>query len=136
MCETLDYVDFEKININDPESFEFKRAKAPGLIEHAASQDQPCEYILQVMRIGDCVIYAANGELYVEFQHYIKENAPTERNMFSSLSNGGFYGYIPTREMYEVPTLYEAQLPAARLIKGTGERLAEEMVEMAVELLK
>ncbi len=119
-----------------PESPAFRRAKAPMLLEYAKTQDAPCEVIIQAIRIGDCMVYAANGELYVELQHYIKEKSPTQKNIFSSLSNGAFYGYLPTKEMYHVNTLYEAQLPSARLQEGTGEYLVEQFVEMAEELMQ
>ncbi|MBQ4159885.1 MAG: hypothetical protein IJD83_03045 [Clostridia bacterium] len=119
-----------------PELPAFKRAKAPVLIDYAKTQDKPCTVVIQAIRIGDCIIYALCGEIYVEFQHYLKENSPATFNMFSSLSNGSFGGYLPTQDMYEVETLYEAQLPSAKLKKGSGEFLVEQLVEMAKALMK
>lgn len=130
-----DGYDFESLNINNPESEVFRRAKAPRLIEYAKVQNDVLHPDLKVASIGDCVIYFANGECYVEFQHYIKQNSPSNKNMFASNSNGAFYGYMPTKEMYDVKTLYEANLPAAKMVAGTGERISEELVNMAKDLL-
>lgn len=128
--------DFEKVNINDPESELFQRAKAGGIIEYAKTQDEPAHPVVQVLAIGECLVYAISGEHYVEFQHYIKEHSPSSKNLFSSNSNGGFAGYVPTKEMYEVPTLYEAQLPGACMVPGSGEKNAEELLKMAKEFFK
>lgn len=127
--------DFENLSINDPESEVFKRAEASEIVKYAKTQDVPFYPVVQVMRIGDCMIYAANGECYIEFQHYIKANSPTDKNLFASCSNGAFQGYLPIKEMYEVTTLYEAQIPDAHMVKGTGEKISDELVQMAKELL-
>lgn len=127
--------DFENLNINDPESDVFIRAKAPELIEYAKTQDEPCHPEIQVMNIGDILVFAANGECYVEFQHYIKENSPTDKNLFASNSNAAFTGYMPVKEMYGIKTLYEANLPSAKMVPGSGEKISEELVNMANELV-
>ncbi len=127
--------DFDKVNIAEPDSDLFKRAKAGRVIAYADEMHEPALPVIQVLSIGDCLVYAMNGECYVEFQHYIKENSPSKKNLFSSNSNGGVTGYVPIKEMTEVPTLYEANLPSAVMLPGSSEMLVDELVDMAKTLI-
>lgn len=131
-----DGFDFEKVNIANPDSELFKRANAEKIIKYAEEEMKtPALPVIQVISIGDCLVYAMNGECYVEFQHYIKENSPSKKNLFASNSNGGVIGYVPVKEMTEVPTLYEANLPSAVMVPGSSEMLVDELVEMAKTLI-
>lgn len=126
--------DFDKIDVNEPMSMVFRRARAGTLLNFYEKMNEPQKMILQVLKIGDCCIYLMNGEDYVEFQHYLKENSPTTKNLFASNSNGGTGGYVPTKEMSELPNLYEAQIPSSVLLPGEAEKLIEELLEMAKEI--
>ena len=126
--------DFDKIDVNEPMSMVFRRARAGTLLNFYEKMNEPQKMVLQVIKIGDCCLYFMNGEDYVEFQHYLKENSPTTKNLFASNSNGGTGGYVPTKEMSELPNLYEAQIPSSVLLPGEAEKLVEELLEMAKEI--
>lgn len=91
------------------------------------------ELRIQCMKIGDVLIYAVPGEVFVNFQLDIKKNSPTEKNMFASLANGSS-GYIPTKEVFDNPYSYEA-IPRG-LAPDTGDIVCNEIKKVAKEIFE
>jgi len=89
------------------------------------------ELNVQCIKIGDCLIYAVPGEVFVDFQLEIKKNSPTERNIFASLANGSS-GYIPTPEVFNNLYSYEA-IPRG-YAQDTGVRVKEKIMEIAKKI--
>ncbi len=89
------------------------------------------ELRVQCIKIGDCLIYAVPGEVFVDFQLEIKENSPTKKNIFASLANGSS-GYIPTPEVFENLYSYEA-IPRG-YAQDTGVRVKEKIMEIAKKM--
>lgn len=97
--------------------------------------EKPLEVELRVqcMKIGDCLIYAVPGEVFVDFQLEIKKNSPTDKNMFASLANGSS-GYIPTKEVFDNPYSYEA-IPRG-LAPDTGDIISTEVMKIAKKIFE
>lgn len=97
--------------------------------------EKPLEVELRVqcMKIGDVLIYAVPGEVFVDFQLEIKKNSPTDKNMFASLANGSS-GYIPTKEVFDNPYSYEA-IPRG-LAPDTGDIISTEIMKIAKKIFE
>jgi hypothetical protein len=79
------------------------------LVYHSTNTEERSGVFVQSIKIGDALIYALPGEVFSWFGHYIKENSPSEFNIIATLSNGNT-GYIPVREAFKYPFLYETAL--------------------------
>lgn len=121
----------DKIVINDKTMMEVAKVKmARCLLEYCKGQDDDANVCVQVMRIGDCVLYCLPGELFVQFGDIIKEKMNSEKYVIASLCNG-FDGYIPTRELF-VPTIYESRLSVSSFLEPeAGYIIAEKALELA-----
>ena len=129
-------VDNEDKIIIDPskgmtETTKVKMARC--LLEYCKDQDEDANVCVQVMKIGDCVLYCLPGEVFVQFGDYIKENTSADKYIISSLSNG-FDGYIPTRELF-IPTIYESRLSVSSFLDPeAGYLITEKALEMSKDL--
>lgn len=89
------------------------------------SGELPCE--LQVLTVGNTVIAAVQGEVFVEFGLKIKEISPYDRTFVFTVSNGALPGYVYTKEAgeeggYEIGT--------SMLTFGAGEEIVNKIKEM------
>lgn len=98
---------------------------------HISDEPDEQELRVQCMKIGDVLIYAIPGEVFVDFQLDIKKKSPTEKNIFASLANGSS-GYIPTKDVFKNPYSYEA-VPR-NWAPETGEILTNRLCEIAKEM--
>lgn len=118
----------------NPETDFFRYHYAKRALKYMETASKTKEVRVQVIRIGDFLMYAFPGEVFVDFGHYIKENAPTEKRMIATLAFLG-YSYIPTKELFQ-PTVYEAALPTCIFTPDGGHIIADKLLEMGNELLK
>lgn len=114
---------------SDPDQFNLIMAKK--LLESIEGEDEISLYV-QVIRIGDSLIYALPSEIFYQFGVYIKENSPFERSFVATLSNGSS-GYIPIRELF-LPHIYESKLNKDSLVADAGYIIADKALEMGQEV--
>lgn len=89
------------------------------------------ELVVQCIRIGDVMIYALPGEMFVEFQIAIKKHSPCGKNIIAELSNCRT-GYIPTKDMFDHSGVYESKLSSYTcLVPEAGDRIVEKALELA-----
>ena len=87
---------------------------------------------LMTIKIGDFLLYAFPGEIFVQFGQHIKANAPTDKRMVVELAFESV-GYLPTKDMFQ-PTVYESTLPTCIFIPEGGHIMADKLVEIGKEI--
>ncbi len=63
---------------------------------------------VQVVGIGDVLLYALPGEVYHAFGERLREGTPSGRSLVATNCNG-YYGYIPTEDLFGTE-IYEIRL--------------------------
>jgi hypothetical protein len=101
--------------------------------ELASQRGQERETWLQVMRIGDVALAGVPAEYFTQLGLDIKNRSPFRHTYVAELAND-WIGYLPNLEGhklggYQVWTGYHSYAEP-----GTGERIADEIVEMLQEL--
>jgi hypothetical protein len=85
---------------------------------------------VQALRLGDALVVACEGELFVEYGSRIKAASPAAVTFVAAYSNG-YEGYIPTPETFDEGG-YEAALGPWTRVPGTvGGVLTERMIALA-----
>lgn len=92
---------------------------------------------VQGIRIGDAMLYAYPGEVFVNFGLDLKRRSPFTKSIVATLCNTGC-GYILTREgLSEQSRLYEKALClGACLDENAGYDITDELLKIAEELKK
>ena len=113
--------------INDRNKAEEQRNKKV-YIEEADLQELPeeRELWLSALAIGDVVFAGFPGEPFTEIGRSVKKNSPFALTIPSCCS-GGYEGYFPMMDAYDEEG-YEKS--TARFVRGTAEKLIEEMTEL------
>jgi len=94
----------------------------------------PVRMELQALRIGDALIVACEGELFVEYGNRVKDASPAAVTFLAAYANG-YEGYIPTPETWDEGG-YEPSLgPWTRVSQSAGETLADRMVAVAKRVM-
>jgi len=88
--------------------------------------------VMQVLKLGDLLIFASPKEMYVEFQFMLKEMSPAKYNFCIGLANGPC-GYVPIRELFQ-PGIYEARLNGNQLVEDAGYIMVDKLLELAYQL--
>lgn len=127
--------DKEIRSIASPESLEAKRANARGIVRFFELPDE-LPIMVQVLRLGDLMLYGTSGEVYSDFAIYTKENSPTKYNMYAEMCGGEISVYIPTPEVCATTTVYEGQIPSSSLTEECGQIMSDEMLRLAKQLMK
>lgn len=132
LVETIS-MDGVGVDMSVPESTMYKRAKAERVLRFAQLPEL-LDIPVQAIKIGNAMIFAAPGELFVEYGKYMKSNSPVDVNFVGELANGGPSCYIPTPKAF-TPSVYESQVPTSQLVPEAGEMIAKCAVKLANELL-
>ena len=82
---------------------------------------------LQAVRIGDVLLLAAQGEIFVEYALYLKAMAPFRVVFFNELANGCLPGYLYTPESL-VSGGYETD--TSMLAPGFGRKMVDAFLEL------
>ncbi len=122
------------VDIGKPDSIEYKRANAEGVLEKYNMSDY-MDVPVQTIRLGDAIIFALIGEVYTEFGLKLKENSPAKLTMVSTLSNGTFSEYIPVAEAFGT-TIYEAQPAASMFVAEGGDTMVDAALKQAEKIMK
>ncbi len=127
-----------KYSINQPETKEYKRARASQVL-YIARQPENIPCTIQSVRLGDALIFAFCGEIYAEYGIDLKKRSPAKISMLSTLSNGSALCdgecYVPIPEAFGT-TIYEAQKTSAFLVPEAGSLMVDEAIRQANELMK
>lgn len=102
-------------------------------------EDKRTEYEnpVMVVRIGDCLIYSFTGEVFSQFADIINEKSPAKNILLIELAHSGEAGsYIPTKELYDIPTVYEASIYSDRLVKEAGDMMVDKAIEIAKSMFE
>ncbi|MDQ3701038.1 MAG: hypothetical protein M3442_08985 [Chloroflexota bacterium] len=90
----------------------------------------PVRMEVQALRLGDALIIACEGELFVEYGNRIKDASPGAVTFVAAYSNG-YQGYICTPETFDEGG-YEPSLgPWTRVWRSGGETLTRRAVALA-----
>lgn len=93
----------------------------------------PVRVEVQALRLGDALVVACEGELFVEFGNRIKEASPGAVTFVAAYSNG-YQGYICTPETFDEGG-YEASLgPWTRVWRSGGEALTQRAIPLAIRV--
>ena len=90
----------------------------------------PVRMEVQAIRLGDALIVACEGELFVEYGNRIKDASPAAVTIIAGYSNG-YEGYIPTPEAWDEGGYESSPGPWTRIWRTGGEDLAECAVALA-----
>ncbi len=122
------------VNINKPESVDFRRAKAKPVI-NITEMPEEIRCCIQTIRIGDFALYCLNGEIYVEFGLDIKKKSPSKYTAIATHCSGYPQTYVPVRELRGT-NVYAAQKTAAYLEDEAGYKFVEKAIEQGNKLFK
>ncbi|MBE5867653.1 MAG: hypothetical protein E7293_01635 [Lachnospiraceae bacterium] len=123
------------ISIEDPYSDIMQYLASNGVIARYIT-DTKTEYDVpvQVIQIGDCMIYSLVGEVFSQFGEKIKAGSPTKKNLLVSMAHTlETYCYIPIPEMF-LPYVYESSIYSAPLETAAGDKMADKALEIARSL--
>lgn len=99
----------------------------------AAEGSKPIPVTVQVLKIGDMMIYGMPGEIYVEFAKILKERSPSAYTMTANLANGSI-GYVVIRELHK-KGIYPARIcSSAKTQPDAGYEMAERLLKLAETL--
>lgn len=88
------------------------------------------KFYISAFSIGDLAFTAVPGEFHDTLGVYVKENSPFGRTFFCAYTNANI-SYVPSAEAMDLGG-YEPE--KMRFVKGTGEDVAQKLVEMLNEL--
>jgi hypothetical protein len=90
----------------------------------------PVRVEIQAIRLGDALLVACEGELFVEYGDRIKAASPAAVTFVAAYSNG-YQGYIPTPEAWDEGGYEPSVGPWTRVWRTGGEVLTERAVALA-----
>lgn len=128
-CEGKEF-EFESLN---PQSDFMRFHNAHNVISYMENKSKIRDVALCTLKIGDFILYAYPGEIFVQFGKEIKKNAPSEKNMVVELAYEAI-GYIPTKDLF-MPTVYESNLPACMFEPESGDEMTEKLINMGKEIM-
>ena len=97
-------------------------------------KDERTEYDVpvQVIKIGECMIYALPFEMFSQFGEKIKKGSPAKKNLLVEVAHSSdLYGYIVVPELYSMPTVYEATVYSDFLAIDAGDLMVDKALEIA-----
>jgi len=119
---------------SDSDPDQLKLAFSYDLLKYNTDKNTYCDVCVQAAVIGNCLLYALPGEVFVQFGEYIKKNSKSENVFIATLCNGA-YGYIPTRELF-LPDVYESKLGSTSFLEPeAGYIISEKAVELMGNLM-
>lgn len=90
----------------------------------------PLQLEVQTIRLGDALIVAVEGELFVDYGNRIKDSLPAALTLIAAYSNG-YEGYIPTPAAFDEGG-YETSIgPWTRIGRTGGDVLTERALALA-----
>lgn len=132
MVKTVKMAEGVKLAADDTDPEQFELAMAKKLL---AVLDEPEEFtvLVQVVKIGEFLLYVLPSEIYAEFAFAIKENSPSKMNMVATLCNT-YLGYVPVRAAFRYKGIYPARKGVNLLSREAGYIIVENVLDMAEKL--
>jgi neutral ceramidase len=90
----------------------------------------PVRIEVQALRLGEALIVAVEGELFVEYGNRIKEASPAPVTFVAAYSNGQ-EGYIPTPESFDEGGYEVAPGPWTRVGRNAGDEVTARAIALA-----
>ncbi len=88
---------------------------------------------LQVLRIGDVLLYLFSGEIFCQFGQMVREGSTAQSCIVVSQCNE-YIGYVPTRDMF-YDTIYESRPGSCRLDREAGYQMVEKLLQLGASLI-
>ena len=122
------------MTIADPYSDRMKYAASFGVLSYY-DQNKQTEFDVpvQVIKIGDSLIYALSGELFSQFADKLRAASPSDKNIMVEFANHTDHPYIPTKDMF-LPFVYESSYYSARFEPDAGDIMTDKAIEIAKEI--
>ncbi len=103
--------------------------KASEACRLAGLGEGPVPVEVQVLRLGDLLIVAVEGELFCELGRRIMAASPAPLTMIAGYSNG-YQGYLPTLAAWDQGGYEPSVGPWTRVAPGAGELLVERAIAL------
>lgn len=78
------------------------------LVELPEAEAYP--YDVTMWQLGDAMVVAVGGEPYYQLQQELQSRFPEQTLVFITLANGARAGYLPSREAWDRPGLYQTEI--------------------------
>lgn len=125
----------EKLSIEEPYSDGMKYLAHPRTISYyGVDRDKVFDVPVQVIKLGDSLVYALPGEVFCQFGDKIRKSSPSEKIMLISCANHTDNPYIPTKEMF-LPFVYESSYYSARFEPDAGDKMTDKAIEIAKKIM-
>lgn len=122
-----------KIAADDTDPEQYKLAMANRLLDFVNGPDK-YDAPVQVLKIGDFILYAFPGEIFFQYGVMVKEASPTPKCILATMCNAAI-GYVPTKDMF-YPTIYESRPGSCKLEKEAGHIMTDMLIKMGREIFK
>jgi len=125
------------MSIADPYSDRMKYTQSKFLLRmYGENPNDVFDIPVQVIKLGECLIYAFIGEVFSQFADRLRAASPSKKNLLVSCAHSHENKpYIPIQEMF-LPTVYEASLYSATLEPAAGDMMVEKALELAHQLIE
>ena len=120
-----------KLDAGSPREL-FDACMAKSAINYSLTAKKYCEIKMQVVSIGNVIIFALPGEVFSQYGTRIKKAFSDSVCFFACLSNNG-PGYMPVKECY-LPELYESLYGSARFYPEDTEDIFDTFIELGKKL--
>jgi len=95
--------------------------------------ERSVQTVVHAMAMGDFAVAAVPGEYFCALGLEVKKRSPFARTILAELSND-YVGYIPTAKAFDEGGYELFNLRSSKVARGTGERMAEELLRLLGEL--
>lgn len=123
------------VDIGDPESDVARYIRSRGVISwYVEDKRKQILAPVQVIRLGDLLIFPFVGEQFSQFGHDLRAGSPSAKNMMVSLAHDyECTCYYPTEQMVQ-PNVYETTYSSCRFEPGSSAKLVKRSLELAKEM--
>lgn len=127
--------DLQAVDISDPESDVSRYVRSRRIISwYIEDKRSQIPAPVQVIAIGDALIFPFIGEQFSQFGHDLRAGSPSTKNMTVSLAHSAeFQCYYPTEQMF-LPNVYESTYSSCLFAPGSSDRIVKKSLEMAKEM--
>ena len=122
------------MTIADPYSDRMKYASSFAVLTYYDENKQTeFDVPVQVIKLGDALIYALCGEVFSQFADKLRKASPSGKNMMVEFANYIDHPYIPAKEMF-LPFVYESSYYSGRFEPDAGDIMTDKAIEIAKEI--
>ncbi len=127
-------MNLSKLGINATGSKYYLRTKSKLVLDVVALPEEIETYI-QVIRLGDCLIYGIPYEMYSEFALDLRKRTPSKLNILTEQTNCLDTGaYVPGKKVFGTD-IYAAHVLSSIFEPDAGYKMIDKAVELANKLM-